>query len=245
MIAPMTLPPSSVLQTITPGIRPRIVFIGDIHGCYAEVSELLSVIGVNKDDIVVSVGDLVRKGPEVVRVVELWRERGYLAVLGNNEEKVLRASRNGGSASSPGDQAVLARRDLVDYLAALPVVIDFPKQQLTTVHGGLLPDMSVTHRDVEAHRAVLVKLRYIRREGDAWVVVPKGEERPGDRLWPQEWRGDRYVVYGHTPLVDPRFDDQALGLDTGCVYGRRLTAAVWTSGSWTLHAVKARRAYAA
>jgi diadenosine tetraphosphatase ApaH/serine/threonine PP2A family protein phosphatase len=234
---------SGVLRRIIPGARPRIVFVGDIHGCYAELSDLLASIGVGAEDIVVSVGDLVRKGPDVVRVVELWREKGYLAVLGNNEEKVLRASRNGGS-SAPGDQPLLARSDLLDYLSELPIVIDFPRQQLTTVHGGLMPQMQVTASDVEAHRAALVKLRYIRREGNGWSVVLKGEERPGDRLWSQEWRGDRYVVYGHTPLVEPRFDDQALGLDTGCVYGRRLTAAVWTNGSWMMHSVKARRAYA-
>ena len=232
-----------VLRSATVPSRGRVIFIGDIHGCYAEVSEMLSKIGVGRDDVVVSVGDLVRKGPDVVRVVELWREQRYLAVLGNNEEKVLRASRNGG-LPAPQDQAILGRRDLLEHIAGFPVVIDFPRQQLTTVHGGLLPHMSVTAQEIEDHRAALVKLRYIRHDGDAWIVVQKGEERPGDRLWSQEWRGDRYVVYGHTPLVEPRFDDQALGLDTGCVYGRRLTAAVWTDGSWMMHSVKARRAYA-
>lgn len=234
---------NGVLRRITTGARPRIIFIGDIHGCYAEVSDLLALVGANADDIVVSVGDLVRKGPDAVRVVELWRERGYPAVLGNNEEKVLRSARNGGSTAA-SDQALLARTDLLEYLAALPIVIDFQREQLTTVHGGLLPHMHVTEAEVETHRAALVKLRYIRRDGGEWSVVQKGEERPGDRLWSQEWRGDRFVVYGHTPLVEPRFDDQALGLDTGCVYGRRLTAAVWTSRSWTMHSVKARRSYA-
>ncbi len=220
--------------------RGRCIFVGDTHGCYAEVSDLFAAIGVDVDDTVISVGDLVRKGPDPVRCLELWREQGYHAVLGNNEEKVLRSGRG---AESPGDRALVARDDLLEFIATFPLVIDLPDRGVAVVHGGLMPGMRVDPEDVTRHRDVLTKLRYIRRDGDGWRNVPKGEERPGDRLWAQEWRGERYVLYGHTPLVEPRYDERALGLDTGCVYGRRLTAAVWTRGEWSITSVKARKAY--
>jgi hypothetical protein len=218
----------------------RCIFVGDVHGCIDEVSELLAKVGVGRDDTVVSVGDLVRKGPDPVGCLELWRSRGYYAVLGNNEEKMLR---NGKASESAVDRALAERPDLLSYIASFPIVIDLPQRGLAVVHGGLMPGMSVDETDVGRHRDVLTKLRYIRREGDGWRNVPKGEEHPGDRLWAQEWRGDRYVLYGHTPLVEPRYDELALGLDTGCVYGRRLTAGVWKNGEWDVVSVKARRAY--
>ena len=63
-------------------------------------------------------------------------------------------------------------------------------------------------------------------------------------LWSEKWRGDRVVVYGHTPLREPKRDKQSLGLDTGCVYGGSLTAAVFTDGEWETVSVKAKRKYA-
>jgi diadenosine tetraphosphatase ApaH/serine/threonine PP2A family protein phosphatase len=52
------------------------------------------------------------------------------------------------------------------------------------------------------------------------------------------------VLYGHTPGREPKRDKQALGLDTGCVYGGSLTAAVFTDGEWEMVSVKAKRQYA-
>jgi hypothetical protein len=62
-------------------------------------------------------------------------------------------------------------------------------------------------------------------------------------LWSERWKGDRFVVYGHTPLREPKFDSRALGLDTGCVYGGKLTAAIF-DGEWSTESVKAKRKYA-
>jgi diadenosine tetraphosphatase ApaH/serine/threonine PP2A family protein phosphatase len=74
--------------------------------------------------------------------------------------------------------------------------------------------------------------------------VPKEERRKDDALWSDKWKGDRFVVYGHTPLREPKFNARALGLDTGCVYGGTLTAAVFARERWTFERVKAKRKYA-
>ena len=220
----------------------RLIFIGDIHGCYDELVELLARLAPSKNDVVVSVGDIVTKGPAADRCLDLWRERGYLAVQGNNEIKLLGSARP--LLRFLSRDRVLRRGDLLRFIESWPIVIDFPAIAVTAVHGGFLPKMRVTPEEVEREREVLPELRWIRRKNGDWQPVPKEKKKRDDVLWSEKWKGDRFVVYGHTPLREPKFDAYALGLDTGCVYGGMLTGAVFANGEWTIEAVKAKRKYA-
>ncbi len=220
----------------------RLIFIGDIHGCFDELRELLDRVRPAGNDLVISVGDIVTKGPEVARCLDLWRDRGYLAVQGNNEIKLLDRARP--LLRLFARDEVLRRRDLLAYIRVWPLVIDFPTQRVTAVHGGFLPQMNVTREDVERERDVIPELRWIRKQNGAWRPVPKEKKKKEDVLWAEKWRGDRFVLYGHTPLREPKRDKQALGLDTGCVYGGALTAAIYVDGEWETVSVKARRKYA-
>ena len=58
------------------------------------------------------------------------------------------------------------------------------------------------------------------------------------------WAGPRTILYGHTPRQEVRRDPKAIGLDTSCVYGGKLTAAILTKGEWRFESVRARRRYA-
>lgn len=216
----------------------RHIFIGDIHGCIDEVTDLLSRLDVKPDDVVVATGDLTRKGPAADRCVSLWREHGYLSVLGNNDVKMLeRAGRVRALFARRPDRVVLRRRDLLAEIGRWPLVLEFSDVGVIVVHGGVMPDGSTP-------REAALELRYLRRDGDGWRIVPKGKDKPGDRFWSEVWDGDRIVVYGHTPRREPRIDRSAIGIDTGCVYGGKLTAAVFErAGIWTLRDVPARRAY--
>ena len=70
---------------------PRTILIGDVHGCIDELQDLLREVGfVPGEDRVVLVGDLVAKGPDSQAVVQLCRERGFEAVLGNHDAFLLR-----------------------------------------------------------------------------------------------------------------------------------------------------------
>ncbi|HET8774754.1 MAG TPA: hypothetical protein VFP80_13210, partial [Thermoanaerobaculia bacterium] len=139
---------------------------------------------------------------------------------------------------------VLRRRDLLRYIASWPIVLDFPAAAIAAVHGGFLPGMRVHAESVERAQDELVELRWIRKKDGEWKAVPKDKKKNGDVLWPEKWKGERVVVYGHTPLREPKFDDRALGLDTGCVYGGSLTAAAFAEGEWRMESVKAKRKYA-
>jgi predicted phosphodiesterase len=218
----------------------RIITVGDIHGCYDELLELLARVEPADDDVVVSVGDVVSKGPAPARCLDLWRERGYLAVRGNNEIKLLEEARPILRYFVRENRDVLRRKDLLRFVASWPLVIDFATESVTVVHGGFLPHMNVSDGDVPE---IVAELRWIRRKNGGWKPVAKEKRKKDDVLWAERWKGDRFVVYGHTPLREPKFDSRALGLDTGCVYGGKLTAAIF-DGEWSTVSVKAKRKYA-
>jgi serine/threonine protein phosphatase 1 len=227
--------------------RGRVIVIGDVHGCIDEFRALLERIGPNDDDLVVCAGDLVRKGPRSDLCLELLRDNNYLSVIGNNENKLLGFENRGLIRRlflSPQDRRVLRRRDLLDLIRSWPVVIDIPSIRASIVHGGLFPGMRMDERAIGEARADLIRLRYIRHIGNEWRRVAKGSETPDEVLWSEVWDGDRTVLYGHTPVEEPRVDRNAIGLDTGCVYGGSLTAAVYERGEWRTEQVCARRAYA-
>lgn len=234
----------TVFQTRRTAPKGRLIAIGDIHGCFEELVELLGRVAPRADDTVVSVGDVVQKGPAAARCLDLWRDRGYLAVKGNNEIKLLDSARPLLRFLARENRDVLKRGDLLKYIDSWPLVIDFPDAGVTAVHGGFLPQMSVSREDVERERELVHHLRWIRKKDGEWRYVPKEKRRKDDVLWAEKWRGDRFVVYGHTPLREPRFDKRALGLDTGCVYGGSLTAAVLQNGEWSTVSVPAKRTYA-
>ncbi|HUR82051.1 MAG TPA: metallophosphoesterase [Thermoanaerobaculia bacterium] len=227
---------------------PRHIFMGDIHGCYAEVCDLLAKVAVRDGDRVISLGDMVRKGPDAARVIDLWLERGYEAVLGNIDAKLIaRARRPLWRLFSPtADRAVMNDRRRLDFLRALPVYRDYPSLGVVAVHGGVLPNSKAFDATL-VPRDTALELRYVRRDDSSgqWTFVPKGEQRASDPFWADLWKGDRLVVYGHTPRDEPKVHSRAIGLDTGCVYGGRLTAAVFEDRDrWTLVSVPARRRYA-
>ncbi len=68
----------------------RLIIYGDIHGCYEELVSLRKKIGITKDDTEVCVGDIVNKGKDSIKVLDLLIEKNIQSVLGNNEEKLLR-----------------------------------------------------------------------------------------------------------------------------------------------------------
>ena len=221
----------------------RTIVIGDIHGCIDELNELLAKLSPSAEDRVISVGDIVRKGPDPVACLELWKEQGYLAVQGNHETRVL--DRRGQLIPRYfGDDApVLRRPDLMDWMRTWPYFVRFPKEKLIVVHGGVPPAGIDAMRTSDRERW-LPRLRNLRHSEAGWTPVSKNDQAEGDRFWTTLWSGPETVIYGHTPRASVQRDDFAIGIDTSCVYGKELTAAVLRDTEWSFVSVKARRAYA-
>lgn len=186
------------------------LIIGDIHGCHAELLDLLDRAAIGDDDLVVSVGDLVDRGPEPGAVVDFFRARERSVVLcGNHERKHVRGVL---SYSQQVTKCQLGDRydDRVQWMAGLPY--HWERDDVRVVHWGLYPGVPLDEvpEDVRAGTA----------SGDA-----KLRERFGDRPWYDFYEDDKPVAFGHAvvgaePLV---IRDRIFGLDTGACHGQRLT----------------------
>lgn len=231
----------SVLTTIS-HLPRRLIVLGDIHGCFDELNELLTRLAPDEDDLVISAGDVVRKGPNARDCLLLLRERRYLAVRGNNEERLLRYARSPLRWVIPAhDREVLDDRELIGYIRSWPQAIHIAPANVGIVHGGVLPGTTFDETSLTKQPETLPRLRYVRDVDGRWTYVPKGQQRSGDMLWADVWNGSTVVVYGHTPLREPKKGECAIGVDTGCVYGGALTAAVLESGAWRFEQVSCHR----
>lgn len=78
----------------------RLIAIGDIHGCSAAFSALIAQIAPTRDDLIVTLGDYVDRGPDtrgvIEQLIDLQEVCSLIPILGNHEELML-AAREGGS----------------------------------------------------------------------------------------------------------------------------------------------------
>ena len=209
----------------------RTIIVGDIHGCFDELAELLSKAAPGDSDRVVSVGDLVTKGEKNREVLDLFiSDARFNAVLGNHDLALLRYWRGETNTLKAAQRKAAAeleadRERYFDYLATLPLMLDLGTHLV--VHAGVRPGVPLgaqTAEDLTALRTLGADRT--NREGTPWYEV---------------YRGEKTVLFGHWPASAPRRGACAIGLDTGCVYGYDLTAYVIETGEFI--SVKARRAY--
>lgn len=198
----------------------RTIVVGDLHGCLDELGELLRKVRFRvREDRLVSVGDLVGKGPKGAELVRFLRKRGHLAVRGNHDERLV-AWRRGESDKplGPAHRPDAARLSDADWrwLEALPLFLRLPELDTIVVHGGLVAGVPLEQQDPH----VLMNLRSIRPDGTPSKRVDAGEP------WAKRWPGPELVVFGHDAMRGLQRWPHAIGLDTGCVYGGRLSALV-------------------
>ncbi|HET9656601.1 MAG TPA: polynucleotide kinase-phosphatase [Kineosporiaceae bacterium] len=216
--------------------------IGDVHGCRAELEALLAELGylITRDGDgrptgarhpqgrrAAFVGDLVDRGPDtpgVLRLVMGMVAAGdALCVPGNHEQKLQRALRG---------RQVQVTHGLAESLAQLDAEPEEFRAEVFRFLDGL-----VSHYVLDGGRLVVAHAGLMQRyQGRASGRVrdfclygqTTGETDeyglPVRYPWAQEYRGTATVLYGHTPVPEPEWVNGTLCLDTGCVFGGRLTA---------------------
>ncbi|MEJ7711218.1 MAG: metallophosphoesterase [Pyrinomonadaceae bacterium] len=210
----------------------QTIVIGDIHGCFDELRELLDRVALASEDRVVSVGDLIVKGPKNREVLDMFIDhpRCFSAVIGNHDLALRTHWQHKRSPLKPAqrrvrDELETDKKRYASYLQSLPLLINLEKHLI--VHAGIRPSVSLEKQSTED----LTELR---------TLGPDRTSRDGPP-WYEEYRGEKTVLFGHWPAAAPRRGPQALGIDTGCVYGYSLTAYIIESDK--LISVKARRRY--
>jgi len=240
-------------------MRRRIV-VGDIQGCCAELDRLLDEVGFDPElDRLYSVGDVVNRGPDSAGALRRLIELGATAVLGNHDLHYLEVA--AGRRSSSRRDTVQDLLDAPDrvwlerWIRRMPLV--HVEDDFVLVHAAMHP--SWRNVEVVADRlnrrvqrllvsgAALedpdiefaVRARYCDPEGR----LPERdwpEPEPPFEPWDRHWRGRR-VVFGHWARRGLVVTDRVRGLDTGCVYGGRLSA--WIAEEDRIVQVPAARAY--
>src|SRR5688500_7685301 len=105
---------------------PRTILVGDIHGCRDELERLLDYVGFVRGDRLISVGDIIVRGPDPRGTLDLLYAAGARAVRGNHEDRVLRAVDGHHEGVGEAQRAAikaLRKRD-VAWLKALPLWLD-------------------------------------------------------------------------------------------------------------------------
>jgi hypothetical protein len=209
----------------------RTIVIGDIHGCYDELAELLGKLTLAREDRVVAVGDLAVKGPKSREVLDLFStDPRFSSVAGNHDVALVRHWRGEDVSLKPCQTTALAELQTPDdryfrYLASLPLFIGLESH--VVIHAGLRPGVPLDDQSADD----LIELRTL------------GEDRTSRKgtPWYEVYEGPPRALFGHWPAEEPRIGKNAIGLDTGCVYGGRLTAYVIETAEF--YSVDAAAAY--
>jgi predicted phosphodiesterase len=214
----------------------RLIAIGDIHGCHDEFAELLAQLELTSDDRLILLGDLVNRGPNTPRVLELAREHRAISLLGNHELRLLNYRRT-------RDLKYVKERDLEtfdqlktedwDYLEKMLLTYEEPALNLVCVHGGFLPAQPWRSQPAE----VITRIQVVDRGGQP----RKRTDAPAAPAWADLWSGPPFVVYGHTPRPEIYRLKWSVGIDTACAMGGHLTAFILPEKRFVQ--VKARQRY--
>ncbi|HEY5884821.1 MAG TPA: metallophosphoesterase [Pyrinomonadaceae bacterium] len=209
----------------------RTIVVGDLHGCYDELLDLLEKVSFGSEDRLICVGDLITKGPKNREVLDRFMtDPQFSAVIGNHD-LALRRRWNGEkvklkASQKPTHKDLKKEKDrYVPFLNQLPFSIDLGTHLV--IHAGLRPGIEFHSQTTED----MTELRTL------------GEDRTSRKgtPWYDLYDGEKIVLFGHWPSSKPRRGKKALGLDTGCVYGGQLTAYIVETGELT--SVPARQVY--
>jgi predicted phosphodiesterase len=258
----------NIITATDPGAA-RYDVLGDIHGCYDELSAILVMAGWIIDDIptgdetygafhpdgrlLIFAGDLTDRGPYsdlVLRLAMGMIARGTaLWVRGNHDDKLSRYLKGNPVKVSGGLAITLSQieswsaertADLTALMGNLPYQIRLPMPDNHPRSGDGF--MTVVHGAAPSHHLDQDNKNARNR---SIYGYPDGDVRQDGTLsrqdWAESYRGTRWVMHGHEPFLKPYVKNNVIGLDTGCVFGNAMT--LYRADACTFLSVSAPRDY--
>lgn len=219
----------------------KIDIIGDIHGCFTEFQQLTKQLGyswenhipIHPDDRILGfVGDLTDRGPQSLQVIEVIYElvvRRNLALYapGNHCNKLYRYFSGNHVTISHGLETTVAeykalpareqkkiRKKFIDLYEHSPLYHITDHGKLIIAHAGIREE-----NIGQSNKKVKTFVLY----GDI-TGAKHSDGSPIRRDWAQQYDGEAWIIYGHTPVKEARQIKHTFNIDTGCVFGGKLTA---------------------
>jgi protein phosphatase len=209
--------------------------IGDVHGCREELEALLRSLGyqLTPDGAhcpgrrAIFLGDLVDRGPDTVGVLRLVMgmvaSGDALCVSGNHEDKLLRALRG---------RKVQLNHGLAETMDQLNAETPEFRAEVEQFLDGLISHYVLDGGRLVVAHAGLIERYHGRASGRVRAFCLYGQTTgesdefglPVRHDWARDYRGQAVVLYGHTPVPETQWVNNTLCLDTGCVFGGRLSA---------------------
>ena len=215
--------------------------VGDVHGCVDELRALLDELGYvvspraeggytvqhPEGRRVIFLGDLVDRGPKIVEVlrlaVDMVESGAALCVPGNHEIKLLRKLQGKDVQITHGLAESLAQleREPSDFRQRVAKFIDGLVSHYVLAGGKLVVAHAGMKEPMQGRASATVRQFSLYGE-----TTGETDEfgLPVRYNWAADYRGRAIVVYGHTPVLEPEWLNGTINIDTGCVFGGRLTA---------------------
>jgi len=241
---------------------------GDVHGCCDELEILLADLGYRRNELnsedevwgmyyyshpegrkAVFLGDLVDRGPRVLDTLGLVRNMmntgNALCVPGNHDIKFLRKLWGKNVQITHGLDKTLAEYEALSEETR----VRFREAAIAFIHGLVSHYVLDGGKLVVAHAGMLQEMQG-RGSGKVREFALYGETSgetdefglPVRYNWAADYRGPATVVYGHTPVPEPEWLNRTVNIDTGCVFGGKLTALRYPEKEFA--SVSAKRTYA-
>ncbi|MBC87120.1 MAG: hypothetical protein CL677_08050 [Bdellovibrionaceae bacterium] len=199
----------------------KLFAIGDVHGCFDQLKELISKLPLDDSSTLVFLGDYVDRGPnsnEVIQfIIDLKKKYNVVALRGNHEQMMIDyvdnpSSVNAGLFILNGGSATLASYAQEDgqydipnqhivFLRNLPLY--YETEDFFFVHAGV-PEISLSEINEEEHADQLL-----------WIREP---------FLTTTMNWEKTIVHGHTVFDNVVVGENRISLDTGCVYSGALSA---------------------
>lgn len=239
----------------------RIIIFGDVHGCLDELKMSLDLLKYDpENDRVIFVGDLVDRGPNSGGVVQFVRKNNFECVCGNHDDKHIRyykhsiRKKHNNQYKNPINLSEDKKRthsqlsdvDL-EWLSQLPKSIFIEKYNLLIIHAGVLPYSDPLNQNND----VYMYCRYLEKNTNKMLKLTHTHLKPNNsNLWADVYNGNVNIAYGHNvhSLTDPyltinKHGYKTFGLDTGCVFGGKLTSFVIENDDYYFHQINAKTNY--
>lgn len=188
----------------------RTFVFGDIHGCYDEMMGLLNDLNATENDVIVSLGDIVDRGPKSVEVYHFFKNTpNAIVLMGNHERKHQR-----GILSYAQEIVKLQMGDeypeFIQWVNSLGYYYETPEAII--VHAAFENNVPIQHQKEDVLCGSTSGARYLEK------IYPE------NTYWTDHYSGTKPIVYGHHVVGEsPKIVNNTYGIDTGACHGGFLT----------------------